>query len=264
MIRSIRPGRGDITMTRSASRTASSMQWVMNSDRSCVLQPQLLKVDPHLLAGQRVERAERLVHQQEGWIVDQRAHDRGALAHAAGKLVRIAVCEILEADRGEQAARALAIGARIEPAQLDLEEDVAEHRAPVEQHRSLEHDAEPVCGPVDDCARRRAPRPASAGCRPAIEAQQRALAAARRTDDGEELASSRIVKVDAGRARASRSSPRAIDLGDARDFDMLVARAAAPTPAPARRRGPAGLAGPRALTAAGIRWCGTWSTSCRS
>ena len=51
-----------------------------------------------LLARQRVERAERLVHQQEFGVVGQHARDRHALLHAARQLVRIAVGEALQAD----------------------------------------------------------------------------------------------------------------------------------------------------------------------
>ena len=43
--------------------------------------PQHLQV--HLFAGQRVERAERLVHQDQFRVVDERARDSGALLHAA-------------------------------------------------------------------------------------------------------------------------------------------------------------------------------------
>ena len=53
-------------------------------------EPQLLEIDAHLFAGQRVERAEGLVHQQQRRVVDQRSRDRGALLHAARKLVGIA------------------------------------------------------------------------------------------------------------------------------------------------------------------------------
>jgi hypothetical protein len=47
------------------------------------LHPQLFQVDAHLLAGQRIERAERLVHQ------DKRAHDRGAPVDQAAIHFRI-------------------------------------------------------------------------------------------------------------------------------------------------------------------------------
>ena len=57
----------------------------------------------------RVERAERLVHQQDARLLGKRAHDRDALLHAARKLVRIGVGEFLEADELEPLQR-LALG----------------------------------------------------------------------------------------------------------------------------------------------------------
>ena len=138
----MRPGRGDITTTRSASSTASSMLWVMNTTVLRRLRPQRLQVDAHLLARERVERAEGLVHQQQRRVVDQRAHDRRALLHAARELARIAVAELAEPDLREQLVRAAAIGRRVDAAQLELQQHVVEHRAPLEQHRALEHDAE--------------------------------------------------------------------------------------------------------------------------
>jgi hypothetical protein len=57
----------------------------------------------HLVAEQQarllVERAERLVHQQDLRLGGERARDRDALAHAAGKLGRIALLEAVEARR---------------------------------------------------------------------------------------------------------------------------------------------------------------------
>ena len=46
-------------------------------------QPQLLQHAPKFLAGELVERAERLVEQQQPWFVDQRTAEIGALEHAA-------------------------------------------------------------------------------------------------------------------------------------------------------------------------------------
>src|SRR5262249_57900531 len=64
-------------------------------------------------AGLLVERAERLVHQQNAGLEAERAGERGALAHATGELCGIVLREILEAYRLERAARArLALGAR--------------------------------------------------------------------------------------------------------------------------------------------------------
>ncbi len=58
-----------------------------------------------LLAGQRVERAERLVHQQYLRVGGERAGDADALLHAAGELVDHLGFEILQADEVEFLAR---------------------------------------------------------------------------------------------------------------------------------------------------------------
>ena len=84
-----------------------------------VPEPQQVLLQLH--AGLRVERAERLVHQDDRRIVDQRADQRGALAHAAGQLMRIVVLEAGEADGADQhlGARARLV---VEPA-LDVERE---------------------------------------------------------------------------------------------------------------------------------------------
>ena len=67
---SIRPGRGDITTTRSDRRTASGIECVMNT--TVLRAPaRALEVEPHLLARERVERPERLVHEEQRRVVDQ-------------------------------------------------------------------------------------------------------------------------------------------------------------------------------------------------
>jgi hypothetical protein len=60
----------------------------------------------HLRSRDRVERAERLVEAQQRLARQQRAHERHALAHAAGELVRTGVLEALQAQLGEQRGRA--------------------------------------------------------------------------------------------------------------------------------------------------------------
>src|SRR5262249_46826417 len=96
----------------------------------------LLQGERELVGGERVERAERLVHQQLRRIVDQRAADRDALAHAARQFVRILVLEAGEPDRGEQVAGAPVGGGGLEPLRLGLQQHVAERGAPFEQHRA--------------------------------------------------------------------------------------------------------------------------------
>src|ERR1700733_15803399 len=58
---------------------------------------------------QRVELAERLIKQQQGRIVDERAGKRGALSHAARELMRISPAEVSKADQIERRIDARAL-----------------------------------------------------------------------------------------------------------------------------------------------------------
>ena len=104
----MRPGCAVITTMRSPSAIASSMPWVMNSTvfwlPSQMLQ-QLVLQDQLVL---RVERGERLVHQQDLGIGHQGAREADALAHAAGELLRIVSAEAGQADHLEEEADLLA------------------------------------------------------------------------------------------------------------------------------------------------------------
>ena len=66
------------------------------------IEPDFLDQPVHLLAGEGVERAERLVHQQHGRPVGKGPHQGRALLHAARKLARKAAAEAFEADTVEQ------------------------------------------------------------------------------------------------------------------------------------------------------------------
>ena len=70
--------------------------------------PEVLHDRPQFLAGELIERAERLVQHQELRIVNQRAAERGALHHAAGQLPGILVAEAVEPDLLEQRVDAIA------------------------------------------------------------------------------------------------------------------------------------------------------------
>src|SRR5262249_49111571 len=89
----------------------------------------------------RVERAERLVHQQDLRIERERARDRGALLHAAREVRRKAVLEAGEPDEIDELLRPrLALGAR-QALPLEAIEDVAAHGLPRKQREMLKHDA---------------------------------------------------------------------------------------------------------------------------
>ena len=69
--------------------------------RLAVGAPQVEQQVAHDLARLRVERAERLVHQQDFWIADENLREAHALALAAREHVRIASGEAAKADARE-------------------------------------------------------------------------------------------------------------------------------------------------------------------
>ena len=115
----IRAGRSLSTMTRDVSNKASSTSWVTriavkpavcHSDTSSVCK--LKRVS-------EFELAEWLIERQKARIVHQRTRERGALGHAARKLVRIGVCKAMQSDKIERGVDALLLllenAARVEP-----------------------------------------------------------------------------------------------------------------------------------------------------
>ena len=102
--------------------------------------PDVLEVDHHLLSSQGVEGPERLVHQQDGRIVDQCPADGDSLPHAARQLVWMFGFESVESDLVEEVECFLTVLVRLELPKLDLEEDVVEVGAPIQQHVALEDD----------------------------------------------------------------------------------------------------------------------------
>jgi hypothetical protein len=138
---------------------------------------------------QRVDRAERLVHQQHGRLRGERARDRRALLHPARELPWVALFGAFEADRPQVAGRLRARrGTRRPRPVLDREGDVVADRAPRKQRLRV------LLEKVDDAGRRRADRRAAkrraAAARrqePRGDLQQRRLAAARGADDRDEF-----------------------------------------------------------------------------
>ena len=116
---------------RSARRAASRTLCVTNStvnDRSA---PELLELVVQQVARHRVERAERLVHEQHVGVLRERAGERDALAHAAGQLVRAPIGELVEAHGVQQLLGPLAALLAARPcarAQPERELDVAARR----------------------------------------------------------------------------------------------------------------------------------------
>ena len=121
-------------------------------DRDAPFLPQVEQVGAQRFGGQHVERRERLVHQQDFRLDDQRAGEADALAHAAGKLLRIGGFEAVETDDVDRLQRALArfVGRDALRPQPDL--DVVEHGQPGEQREALEHHRDAFGRAVDRLA----------------------------------------------------------------------------------------------------------------
>ena len=83
--------------------TASGIEWVTKTTVLPVCVPQLQQLLVEVVADDLVERAERLVHQQQVGVEGQRAGDRGALLHAARELPGKFVLEAGEVDEVEVA-----------------------------------------------------------------------------------------------------------------------------------------------------------------
>ena len=92
--------------------------------------PELQQIVVELEAGDLVERGERLVHQQQLRLGDERARDRDAHAHAAGQFARIGVGELCQADAAERRLDALGAALpRRRAVQLERQQHVVEHVA---------------------------------------------------------------------------------------------------------------------------------------
>ena len=131
------------TRARSPSAIASVMSWVT---KMMVLRPRFHSLSRSACscgAGLRVDGGERLVHQDHGRIVGERADQRRALAHAAGQLVRIVALEAGEPDGADQHL-GMRPGLVVEPAlHLDRKQHVVDGGAPRQQVVVLRHVADP-------------------------------------------------------------------------------------------------------------------------
>src|SRR5262249_47353193 len=125
-----------------------------------------------------VERAERLVHEQDAGFETERAGERGALAHAAGELPGIMLREVLEPDGLERALRArLALGPRHAP-EPHAEGYVVETPVPGEQRVLLEHEGDVARHRPGDPLARDFHRAGGGRHQPADDVEQGRLAAA--------------------------------------------------------------------------------------
>src|SRR5262249_55210979 len=104
--------------------------------------PHIGKEPLHLIARERVQRREWLVHKQHCGIVSERAGDRDPLLHTAGEMMRIGAGEILELNEAKLFERdRLALRLR-HTLHFQPEGDIAERGAPGKELREiLKYDA---------------------------------------------------------------------------------------------------------------------------
>ena len=140
----------------------------------------------HRAPGLRVERAERLVEQQDVGLGRERAGDRDALAHAARELVGRVVGELGEPDDAEQLLHPLARWALRMPTHSSPNATFSRDRAPRVEAVGLEHHA--AVGPgTDDRLVVDLDRARGRHVEPGDDVEQRRLPAAGRPDQAHEL-----------------------------------------------------------------------------
>ena len=138
-------------------------------------------------AGLRVERGERLVHQQDRRVHGERAHEADALLHAAGELIGVMALEAGEADEIEIVRDALLDLCARRAGHRQPERGVVVDGLPRQQAEMLKHHGDAVRRtPGDRLAVDEDLTAAQIG-EPRDAAQQRGLAATRRPDHAHDL-----------------------------------------------------------------------------
>src|SRR5262249_18112201 len=112
------------------------------------LLPETRQYQPQFLAGERVQRGKRLIEHQQRGMVDERAAERGALLHAAGKLPGMPRAEAVESDRLEQRERFVAVlclvlaeSVAMRLYDLERQQHIVGYRAPGQEVRILKRHA---------------------------------------------------------------------------------------------------------------------------
>src|SRR6185312_39240 len=200
-------------------------------DRQTRVAPPCGELVVHPVAAELVEGAERLVEQHERRAGDERACDRRAHSHAARQLARERAGEAVEADAGE---RRVDGGIRLRArraGEVERQPDVGANARPWHQRRRLEHAADPMRVAGRGRHRRAPPFDRALGWRvePGDEIEQRRLAAARGSEQRQELA-----LADRQRDGIERARARCVGARDAARDDDRVALARLATGFPLR------------------------------
>ena len=138
----MRPGRGDMTTTRSERNTASGIEWVTNTTAAPVsaeMRTSSVCICSRVISSSAPNGSS--MSSSRGCSASD-AGDRDALLHAAGELVGVAVGEVGEADELEQLGDRASRGRPdADAVQLERQRDVRGDRAPRQQAGLLERDA---------------------------------------------------------------------------------------------------------------------------
>src|SRR6266404_955398 len=149
-------------------------------DRQPGIAPDPLELLVEEVAGDRIERAERLVEQEDSRLLGEGPGERDALAHAAGQLVRPLPGKAREVDEIEEVGHGLAALPAGDAAEAQGELDIFGGRQPREEGCLLEDECRSVAIDLDESAR--------GSVQAGDDVEERALAAARGTDEADEAA----------------------------------------------------------------------------
>jgi hypothetical protein len=165
--------------------------------RGTALLPERLQLVVQQVAGHRVERTERLVHQQYRTVQREGAGERDALPHPAGQLVRPPLRELGQVDGREQVAGALPAFGAAHTGEPEREFDVAGDGQPRVQRGFLEHQRRPA---------RHGERAGGRRVQPGDQRQQRRLAAAGGADHADELTGRHVERDRVQREHRARAA----------------------------------------------------------
>ena len=157
-------------------------------DRCSGFAPEPQQFVAHQQAGLLIERAERLVEEDQTRLQHERARDADALAHAAGQLRRIGAAETGETHERKRLVHAAGNFRAVGAGAAQAECDVVPHVEPREGGIFLEHDPDLVGDGAGDVTAFHLDRARRRRDEPRDDLEQRALAAARRPDHADELA----------------------------------------------------------------------------
>ena len=133
-----RPRRHDDDAGREEDRLGDRVRDEDDGGERLLPDPEQLVVQP--LPRHLVERAERLVHQQQRRRERERARDRHALLHAARQLPRVVLLEAGQLDEVDHLAHASFTALPVPAGHLERQRDVLRHRPPVVEDGVLEDD----------------------------------------------------------------------------------------------------------------------------